>query len=98
MHLRWKVLVAAFAGALALAGSAGASNYIVLYKQQAVPADAATTIAQAGGKLVYAYNQIGVAVASSNSATFRDNIMADSRVENASSTTGFATKLAPDRT
>src|SRR5436190_16185198 len=97
MLLRWKVLVAALGGALAFAGTAGASNYIILYKQNAVPADIASAVAKAGGKLVYSYNEIGVAVASSNNSAFRDNILTDSRVENAASTTGFATQLAPER-
>src|SRR5436305_3502807 len=97
MSLRCKALIAACAGALAVAGSAGASNYVVLYKAQAVPANAAATIAQAGGTLVYAYDQIGVAIASSDNAAFRDNLLTDARVENAASTAGFATRLAPDQ-
>src|SRR5436309_14856260 len=98
MLLRWKVLGAALGGALAFAGTAGASNYIILYKQNAVPADIASAVAKAGGTLVYSYNEIGVAVASSSNSAFRDNILTDSRVENASSTAGFATQLAPDQT
>lgn len=70
-----------------------AQNYIVLYKQQAVPANAADVIAAAGGTLVYSYDQIGVAIARSDSASFRDNLLTDKRVENASSTAGFALKL-----
>jgi len=84
------VLVAAIAAPAALG-----SNYVVVYKQQAVPADAATRIAAAGGRLVYAYPQIGVAIASSESAWFRSKVMEDARVENASSTDGFASRL-PD--
>jgi subtilisin family serine protease len=72
------------------------SNYVVLYKQQAVPADAARTIAQAGGQLVYAYPQIGVAIASSDSAMFRSKLLQSSSVENASTTAGFAYQL-PDQ-
>ena len=45
-------------------GTTGATEtYLVLYKQQAVPADAATRIANAGGSLVQAYDAIGVVVA-----------------------------------
>ena len=40
-------------------------TYIVLYKAQAVPANAASVIASAGGTLIYRYNQIGVAIARS---------------------------------
>src|SRR3954471_14597778 len=96
MHLHWKVLVAAFAGAFALAGSAGASNYIILYKQNATPANAAQIVSQAGGTYVYAYGQIGVVIAKSNNASFRDNILTDNRVDGVSATDQFASKLDPD--
>jgi subtilisin family serine protease len=78
---------------MALASSALGQNYVVLYKSQAVPADAAQTIAKAGGTLVYSYGQIGVAIASSDSASFRANLLKDNKVENASGTQGFATQL-----
>src|ERR1043166_2418338 len=102
MHVRLRVLLlAVLAGAVfvtvATAGtssSAGAAaNYLVLYKGQAVPSDAASTISKAGGTLVYAYDQIGVAIARSDSTSFRDNLLKDSRIENASPTAGFATQL-----
>src|SRR3954463_7728240 len=96
MHLHWKVLVAAFAGAFALAGSAGASNYIILYKQNATPANAAQIVSQAGGTYVYAYSQIGVVIAKSNNASFRDNILTDNRVDGVAATDQFASKLSPD--
>jgi subtilisin family serine protease len=83
---------AAFGVAPARAGSP--ETYIVLYKAEAVPADVATTIEQAGGTLVHAYNEIGVAIARSESATFRSNLLSDSRIENASGTTGYAMQLA----
>src|SRR3954466_1065 len=96
MHLHWEVLVAAFAGAFALAGSAGASNYIILYKQNATPANAAQIVSQAGGTYVYAYSQIGVVIAKSNNASFRDNILTDNRVDGVAATDQFASKLSPD--
>src|ERR671936_54634 len=77
------------------APAAFGSNYIVLYKASAVPADAATTIQKAGGTFVYSYPQIGVVIAKSDSASFRDNRLKDNRIENASSTAGFAYQL-PD--
>jgi subtilisin family serine protease len=77
------------------APAAFGSTYIVLYKQQAVPADASTTIQKAGGTLVYAYNQIGVAIARSTVTSFRTSLLKDARIENASSTDGFAFQL-PD--
>src|SRR5262245_17489481 len=68
-------------------------NYIVLFAGQSVPADASSLIANAGGTLVYSYNAIGVAVASSASNTFRSNLLKDQRVENASSTARFGIQL-----
>jgi subtilisin family serine protease len=102
MHHRLRVLLLALVAAAAfVAGgtaatsvSAGAAeNYIVLYRSQAVPADAAATISRAGGTLVYSYGQIGVAIARSDSASFRDNLLKDARIDNASATAGFATQL-----
>ena len=72
-------------------------NYIVLYGGSAVPADAAASIAKAGGSLVYSYGQIGVAIARSDSSNFRANIVKDNRVEGASSTAAFATRLNDDK-
>ena len=68
-------------------------TYIVLYKQQAAPSDAASAIARAGGTLVYSYDQIGVVIARSDNAAFRDNLLKDKRVEGAASTAGFGVKL-----
>jgi subtilisin family serine protease len=102
MHVRFRVLLlaliaaAAFVagGTAATSSSAGAAaNYIVLYKSQAVPKDAAATIGSAGGTLVYSYDQIGVAIARSDSSSFRDNLLKDNRIDNASATAGFATQL-----
>ena len=68
-------------------------NYIVLYGASAVPADASASLAKAGGSLVYSYPQIGVVIAKSDSATFRDVIVKDSRVEGAAATAAFATQV-----
>jgi lantibiotic leader peptide-processing serine protease len=73
-----------------------AETYVVLYKAQSVPADAVASIAAAGGTLVYRYDQIGVAIARSNNAAFRGNLLKDSRVQGASSTAKFATQLNDD--
>jgi subtilisin family serine protease len=91
--LRACVFVAAASAAAIVTSSALAQNYIVLYKSQSVPANAAQTISAAGGTLVHSYGQIGVAVASSGSEAFRHNLLSDSRVANAASTSGFATQL-----
>lgn len=71
-------------------------TYIVLYSAQAVPADAARVIANAGGVFVYAYDAIGVVIARSDSPWFRDTLLADSRIEGVSSTTGFGIRLNDD--
>jgi subtilisin family serine protease len=71
-------------------------TYIVLYKAQSVPADASEAITNAGGMLVKSYNEIGVAIATSGSASFRDSLLRDSRIEGAASTARFAAKLRDD--
>src|SRR2546421_12469897 len=73
--------------------AATAQTYIVLYQSQAVPADAESTIAQAGGTLVYSYPQIGVVIASSDNTAFRGSLMTDSRIDGVSATSAFATKI-----
>jgi subtilisin family serine protease len=75
-----------------------AQTYIVLFKGQAVPTDAASVFAAAGGTLVYSYDQIGVAIARSDSATFSANLLNDSRIQGASATAGFATQLNDNTT
>ena len=73
-----------------------AQTYLVLYNAQAVPADAATIITNAGGTLVYSYDAIGVAIARSDNPSFRDNLLKDSRVNGAAPTAGFATQIEND--
>jgi lantibiotic leader peptide-processing serine protease len=75
----------------AIAGSEQA--YLVLYARTAVPADAAAKIESAGGQLVAAYDEIGVAVARSSSPTFTTAILADSRVAAAAATSNTAVRL-----
>src|SRR5712692_6873467 len=76
---------------------AGAQQtYLVVYHSQALPADAAATIAGAGGAVVATYGDIGVAVARSDSATFRDNLIKDARIEGVSATPALATRLNDD--
>jgi len=91
--LRVSVLSAAAVIAAVVASSAFAQNYVVLYKGQNVPSSAATTISAAGGKLVSSYSQIGVVIASSDSATFQKKLGANGQVSGAVATTGFATQL-----
>src|SRR3954471_7815883 len=91
---RLLVVLAAFVVVSGVFGAtANAQNFIVLYKQSAVPADAASSMQKAGGSLVYSYSQIGVVIASSNSASFRDSLLKDNWVENASGTAAYVTRL-----
>jgi len=101
--LRLLALASAMALALPPATSVAGSNlqfsagtaktYVVLYRQNGVSRDAGAVIAQAGGTLVYSYNQIGVAIARSANDHFASNMMLDARVEGASATTDFATRV-----
>jgi subtilisin family serine protease len=90
------VLAASLAVAGSATGAGTGSTYIVVYKQQAVPTDAADSIAQAGGTLVYAYDQIGVAIASADSATFASALAQDNRVDGVSATAQFGTRVEDD--
>jgi subtilisin family serine protease len=85
------VLTANLPATPAVAGSS--QTYLVLYRGNAVAADA---IANAGGTLVANYDAIGVAVARSSSATFAADVRKDSRVAGAAATAGFATRLNDD--
>jgi lantibiotic leader peptide-processing serine protease len=102
MQARLRVLFLAVLCLMLFAGTGGAmtnasggvgEKYIVLYKSQSVPSDAAATIAGAGGTFVYSYTQIGVAIAQSNNASFRANLLKDARIDDASATAKFATQL-----
>ena len=76
------------------AHASATQNYLVLYKGSAVPADAASTIQQAGGSLVYSYGQIGVALVRSDSSTFAATLSENTKIEGVSATEKFATKLS----
>ena len=83
--------------AATVAARAGTTqNYIVLYSALAVPADAAASLAKAGGTLVYSYPQIGVAIARSDSPAFGSNLLKDTRIDGASATAAFATRVQND--
>jgi lantibiotic leader peptide-processing serine protease len=73
--------------------AADMTTYIVLYKTQAVSANAVGTITKAGGTLVYSYDEIGVVIARSNNASFRNNMLKDKSVQEVAPTAGFAVKL-----
>src|SRR4051812_34295240 len=87
------VLAVCVVASAAFAATAKAQNYIVLYKQNSVASDVSTAVQKAGGTFVYAYPQIGVAIAKSDSASFRDNMLKDNKIDNVSATGGFATQV-----
>jgi lantibiotic leader peptide-processing serine protease len=96
---RRMLLVAAVAvQSLALAAPASAEKYIVLYKSSSVPVDASRTIHDAGGRVVASYDEIGVVVADSDVASFRDAVMRDNRIEGAEGTSRYGTRLPPVQT
>ena len=80
-------------GAVQTAQAGAQQTYLVVYKQQALPAGVAQTISQAGGTVVATYDAIGVAVARSNSTTFSANLTKEASVEGVSATAGLATRL-----
>jgi subtilisin family serine protease len=90
------VLLTSMMGVLPAAATGTTQTYVVLYKSQAVPSDASTVIANAGGTLVYSYSSIGVAIARSSNDYFRSNLLRDRRIQGASATTNFATQLEDD--
>jgi lantibiotic leader peptide-processing serine protease len=97
MRRRTRVLLlgAVVVIALAFAGVAKAEKYVVLYKHEAVPADATATVEKAGGTVVAIYDEIGVVIAQSSRASFRDSLMRDKRIEGAAGTANFGAEVAP---
>jgi lantibiotic leader peptide-processing serine protease len=95
-------MVALLSSLALTAPSAGADTtgptetYVVLYKSSSAPADAGTRVQQAGGTVVATYGQIGVVIARSNSSAFRTNMLADSRIDGVSATTGFGVQVEQD--
>jgi lantibiotic leader peptide-processing serine protease len=77
------------------AQSAGASGtFLVVYKTNSVPSDAASKIQAAGGSLVYSYPQIGVVVATSGSSSFGSTLAAsDSSIQGAAATATLGSQL-----
>jgi subtilisin family serine protease len=82
-------LLAVSASALAT----GSETYVVLYKTNAVPANAAATISAAGGRLVWSYGEIGVAIAQSADPSFASKAKKGAGVQDAASTTGLAVQI-----
>ena len=76
------------------AEATNAETYVVLYKANAVPSDAARVISAAGGTLVYSYGAIGVAIARSDNPAFGANLLRDTRVDGAAGTSRFGSALS----
>lgn len=96
-RIRFRLSLAVAAASMlafaAVASPAGTTTYVVLYKEQAVPAGVKAAIGGAGGKVVASYPQIGVVIAESSSSAFRSKLNADQHVEAAASTAGFGVRL-----
>jgi subtilisin family serine protease len=88
--------VPAAAASLPYASTGVTETYVILYKKNAVPSDAATSVSKAGGTLVNSYKQIGVLIAKSDNAAFASNLLKDSRVDGVSATTRYATQLSDE--
>src|SRR5688572_3628869 len=82
------------AATAAPAGTTGPTEtYLVLFKGSSSPSDAASIVSDAGGTVVADYSQIGVLVARSDNTAFDETLRAHNKVEGASATTDFATRL-----
>ena len=98
--VRWVLAIALVAttiqASFAPVASAGATGtFLVVYKGTAVPSTAEARIQAAGGSLVYSYPQIGVAVATSDDASFGTTLRSsDSSVQGAVATAKFGTQLS----
>ncbi len=100
LAVRRLVSVAATTGLLAMtalvspvSATGATQTYLVLYSKSAVPAGTASAMAAAGGTLVAKYDAIGVAIARSDSATFRSTVLKDSRVSGVAATGQFGVQL-----
>src|SRR5215212_2601251 len=82
------------AATAAPAGTTGPSEtYLVLFKGSSSPANAAAIVTGAGGTVVANYSQIGVLVARSTNSAFDETLRANNKVEGASATTDFGTRI-----
>jgi lantibiotic leader peptide-processing serine protease len=75
------------------AQSSATGTFLVVFKGNSVPKDAASVISKAGGTLVYSYDAIGVAIAKSNDGSFRGKLLKDTRIGGASATDNFGIEL-----
>lgn len=63
------------------ADTGAAQTYLVVFKAQVLPSNAAASIKAAGGTVVNSYPQIGVVIAQSSSATFRSTVMRNASIQ-----------------
>jgi lantibiotic leader peptide-processing serine protease len=75
------------------AAPAAADTYLVVYRGHDMPAKVGSAVERAGGRLVASYDQIGVAVARSNSSSFEERMERDARVAGAESTARFGVRV-----
>lgn len=76
---------------------AGSQTYIVLYKANGVSGASLAAVRAAGGTVVQAYPQIGVAIVKSDRGGFDAALRAaDSSIQGAASTAGFAVAVEDD--
>lgn len=86
-------VVAPAAATAAPAGTTGPTQtYLVLFKGNSSPANAAAIVTGAGGTVVKDYGQIGVLVARSDNTAFGDTVRANNKVEGAAATAKFGTQ------
>jgi subtilisin family serine protease len=89
----WTGLSGVGVGAVQAYAAGPASNYLVVFKASHIPAGQAAKFQSAGGQLVAAFDQIGVAVVRSDNVYFRGIMLADSNVDDAASTAGLGYQL-----
>jgi subtilisin family serine protease len=82
--------------ACAFAGVARAAKYIVLYKTEAVPSNAANWIERSGGSVVARYSEIGVVIAQSNSPTFTQAMQGGTQLDSVAASRAIAKIEAPE--
>src|SRR5688572_5635316 len=90
------VFMAVVATAASAAGAASAATYVVMYKGTSVPAGAEAKIQKSGGRVVVAYDAIGVVVAQSLYDTFESAMEQDSRVQGVAKSDKPVAQVNPD--
>lgn len=79
--IRLLTTTVAAVAALAFAGTAAAERYLVVYKQNEMPPNAAATLERAGAHVLARYDDIGVILVEAEGESFPVRVARDSRVE-----------------